>query len=73
MRIDDLINRINEVEAKIDYENYQEEYYEKLVHGYPVLSVEEEKNLFILYKISKDKTFKDILYCLSAESCIVSI
>jgi hypothetical protein len=62
MRIDDLIRRINECESNIDYEKHQDGYYEKLVHSYPVLSMEEERNLFILYKLSKDKTFKDIIF-----------
>ena len=62
MRIDDLIKKIEECESNVDYENHQVEYYEKLVHSYPVLSMEDDRKLFILYKLSKDKTFKDILF-----------
>lgn len=62
MRIDDLLKKIDECENNIDYENYQEGYYEKLVHGYPVLSLEDERILFSLYKTSNDKTFKDIIF-----------
>ena len=62
MRIDDLLKQINDCESNIDYENHQEGYYEKLVHGYPILSLEDERILFNLYKVSHDKTFKDIIF-----------
>lgn len=62
MRIDDLLNKINECESNVDYEKNQEGYYERLVHSYPVLSMEDEKVLFSIYKTSQDKTFKDIIF-----------
>ena len=60
--VEDLLKRIEICESKIDYENYRDNYLDKLVHSYPILSLDEEKELFKLFSTTKDKTYKDIIF-----------
>lgn len=58
--VEELKKKIEECESKLDSEN--DNYLEKLVHSYPELNLNDERILFNLYKISNDKTYKDIIF-----------
>ena len=58
--VEELKKKIEECESKLDSENNN--YLEKLVHSYPELNLNDERILFNLYKISNDKTYKDIIF-----------
>ena len=60
--IKDLLRRIELCESKINYEKHKDKYLEKLVYSYPILTLEEERELFKLYKTTKDKIYKDIIF-----------
>ncbi|MBR2712312.1 MAG: hypothetical protein IKE73_01235 [Bacilli bacterium] len=60
--VKEILKKIDDCESKINYESNKEGYLEELVHSYPILSLNEERVLFNLYKTTKDKTYKDIIF-----------
>lgn len=54
--VKEILKKIDDCESKINYESNKEGYLEELVHSYPILSLNEERVLFNLYKTTKDKT-----------------
>lgn len=60
--VEDLLKRIEMCETKILYEKHKDNYMDTLVHSYPVLSLEDEKELFKLFRTTHDKKYKDIIF-----------
>ena len=54
--VEELLKRISECESKSDG------CVEKIIHSYPVLTLEEERKLFGLYDFTNEKQYKDIIF-----------
>lgn len=60
--VEELLKKIEDCENNIKYERHKDKYLDKLVHSYPTLTVPEEKELFKLYRSTKDHKYKDIIF-----------
>ena len=58
--IEELKKKIEECESRLDSEDGI--YLDNLVHSYPKLNINDERILFGLYKNTKDKNYKDIIF-----------